>query len=79
MNQDILEGNWKQLRGAIQKQWGRLTNDELDQISGSSEQLLGIVQKKYGIARDEVEKKLKEIVDASPASTKPHPASSAPS
>ena len=78
MNKDILAGNWKQFRGAVQKKWGRLTNDELDQIEGSSEQLLGIVQKKYGIARDEAEKQLNEIVNASPTSAKTHPASSMP-
>ena len=33
MNKDILKGNWKQLSGEIKKQWGKLTNDDLDVMS----------------------------------------------
>ena len=29
MNWDVIEGNWKQLKGAAQQKWGELTNDEL--------------------------------------------------
>jgi uncharacterized protein YjbJ (UPF0337 family) len=76
MNKDILAGKWKQLRGAIQKQWGRLTNDELDQIEGNSERLLGLIQEKYGYARDEAERRLNEFVESFPSTSKPHPAGS---
>ena len=34
MNKDIFEGNWKQLKGKVQEQWGKLTNDDLDVIEG---------------------------------------------
>jgi uncharacterized protein YjbJ (UPF0337 family) len=60
MNRDIVEGNWKQLKGDVQKRWGRLTNDALDEVNGNSEKLLGKIQENYGIARDEAEKQLKE-------------------
>jgi uncharacterized protein YjbJ (UPF0337 family) len=60
MNSDIFEGNWKQFAGEVQKQWGKLTNDHLDQINGSREKLSGLIQKNYGIARDEAEKQIKE-------------------
>jgi hypothetical protein len=39
MNWDQVEGNWKQLRGRAKEQWGKLTDDEIDQISGRREQL----------------------------------------
>jgi uncharacterized protein YjbJ (UPF0337 family) len=34
LNKDILGGKWKQLRGKLKQQWGELTDDELDKISG---------------------------------------------
>ncbi|HEY5869479.1 MAG TPA: CsbD family protein, partial [Candidatus Tectomicrobia bacterium] len=34
MNKDIVEGNWKQMRGHIKAWWGKLTNDDLDKING---------------------------------------------
>lgn len=48
MNSDILKGNWKQFRGEIQKQWGKLTNDDLDIINGEYDKLVGRVQERYG-------------------------------
>ncbi|MGO8499833.1 CsbD family protein, partial [Rhizobium ruizarguesonis] len=29
-----IEGNWKQAKGKIKDQWGKLTDDDLDQIAG---------------------------------------------
>jgi uncharacterized protein YjbJ (UPF0337 family) len=67
MNKDILKGNWKQLKGEVQKRWGEFTNDAVDQIEGDYEKLVGSVQKTYGIARDEAEKQVKEWNDKSKA------------
>ena len=56
MNEDTFKGQWMQLKGKIREQWGKLTDDDLDQIQGRSEQLLGKLQNRYGIARDEAER-----------------------
>jgi uncharacterized protein YjbJ (UPF0337 family)/ElaB/YqjD/DUF883 family membrane-anchored ribosome-binding protein len=53
MNSDVLQGNWKQLRGELKKQWGQLTDDDLDRVAGSADQLAGILQEKYGLSRSE--------------------------
>ncbi len=58
MNWDIVEGNWKQFKGKVKTQWGKLTDDELDQIEGHRDQLLGRIQESYGITKDEAERQL---------------------
>lgn len=58
MNWDRIEGNWKQLRGKVQEQWGKLTNDDMDVIGGQRDQLVGRLQNRYGIARDEAERQV---------------------
>jgi len=58
MNRNRVEGNWKQLKGKIQEQWGKLTNDDLDVIAGNREKLAGRLQETYGIAQDEAEKQI---------------------
>jgi uncharacterized protein YjbJ (UPF0337 family) len=58
MNRDTLSGQWTQLKGSVREQWGKLTNDDLDQIQGKSEQLVGKLQERYGIARDEAQRQL---------------------
>jgi uncharacterized protein YjbJ (UPF0337 family) len=49
---------WKQVKGKIQQQWGKLTDDDLDVIEGKAEELVGRVQERYGIAREEAEKQV---------------------
>lgn len=61
MNEDIIKGNWKQLKGKIQTQWGKLTNDDLDIAEGNREYLIGRVQERFGLARDAAEKQVKEF------------------
>ena len=58
MNEDTFKGQWTQLKGKIREQWGKLTDDDLDQIQGRSEQLIGKLQTRYGIARDEAQRQV---------------------
>ncbi len=64
VNQDILEGNWKQLRGHIREWWGRLTDDDVDLIKGRRDVLAGTLQEKYGYSRQEAEKAIQEFLDS---------------
>ena len=48
MNKHILEGEWKQLKGAAKEKWGELTDDEIDQTEGETQKLIGKIQAKYG-------------------------------
>ena len=63
MNEDILKGNWNEIKGSVQKQWGKLTDDQITQINGDRTKLAGSIQKSYGIAREEAEKQLKDWED----------------
>lgn len=58
MNWDRVEGNWKQFRGKIREQWGKLTDDDLDRVAGKRDQLAGRLQETYGIGKDEAERQL---------------------
>lgn len=64
MNWDMVEGNWKQFKGKVKSQWGKLTDDQLDVINGKRDQLAGKVQKAYGITNDEAEKQIKRFEDS---------------
>jgi uncharacterized protein YjbJ (UPF0337 family) len=63
MNRDILEGQWKQIKGRVKQQWGRLTDDELDQLTGSYEELAGLIQERYGYSREEAVNELDMFLD----------------
>jgi uncharacterized protein YjbJ (UPF0337 family) len=59
MNEDKIQGQWKQLSGKLKAKWGKLTDDDLAVADGNREYLIGKLQKRYGMARDIVEKQLK--------------------
>ncbi|MEN5180899.1 CsbD family protein [Comamonas testosteroni] len=59
MNEDTIKGNWKQFKGKVKEQWGKLTDDDLDVINGQREQLVGRIQEREGIARDKAEEQVK--------------------
>ena len=61
MNNDIIRGKWKQLRGSIQNQWGKLTDDDIAIAEGSHEYLAGKIQERYGIAKLAAEKQIREF------------------
>ena len=61
MNTETLQGNWKQLKGSAKERWGKLTDDELDQVEGKREQLAGKIQEKYGKTKQEAEKEIDEF------------------
>lgn len=61
MNRDIIEGNWRQMKGKVKARWGKLTDDELDQIEGNYEMLCGRIQEAYGLSREEVERDLARL------------------
>lgn len=60
MNKDIFEGNWEQLKGNVKKNWGKLTDDDLDVIEGNRQVLAGKIQERYGIEKEEAEEQIKE-------------------
>ncbi|MEZ4601200.1 MAG: CsbD family protein [Syntrophotaleaceae bacterium] len=61
MNSDEMKGQWKQIKGEIRKQWGKLTDDEVDMISGERDKLVGKLQEKYGYSKEEAQRQVDDF------------------
>jgi uncharacterized protein YjbJ (UPF0337 family) len=61
MDKDVVKGTFKQIKGKIKQQWGKLTDDEIDQLEGNAEILAGKLQERYGLERAEAERQAKEF------------------
>src|ERR1700732_4284673 len=55
VNWEQTKGKWNQTKGAVKKQWGKLTDDDLTVIAGQRDQLVGKIQERYGIAKEEAD------------------------
>jgi uncharacterized protein YjbJ (UPF0337 family) len=60
MNWEQLEGKWKQLKGTVRQQWGKLTDNDLEYIAGKRDRLVGKLQERYGLAKEQAEQRADE-------------------
>ena len=70
INSDVLKGKWQQLKGEARIQWGRLTDDDLDQVQGNIQKLAGKLQERYGYERAEADKEVDDFVRQHTAATR---------
>ena len=63
VNQDQLEGMWKQFKGELKQKWAEFTEDDLLAIEGRVDKLEGKVQERYGDRREEVKAWIDEWFD----------------
>jgi uncharacterized protein YjbJ (UPF0337 family) len=59
MNDDILAGKWKQVKGNVRQWWGQLTDDDVNQMTGKTEELAGKLQERYGWTRERANAEIK--------------------
>jgi uncharacterized protein YjbJ (UPF0337 family) len=55
MDSNVFKGKWMQVKGEAKKQWGQLTDDDLDVIDGEKDKLIGKLQERYGHTKDQAE------------------------
>jgi uncharacterized protein YjbJ (UPF0337 family) len=54
LNQQVLQGNWNEIRGKLREKWGELTNDDVQSFNGNVDQLIGSIQRKTGESRESI-------------------------
>ena len=60
MNWDVIKGKWGQMKGEARKQWGKLTDDDWEQVAGEKDKFIGKLQERYGWSRDQAERSADE-------------------
>ena len=59
MNEDQLEGKWKQVKGNFKQKYGELTDDDVTYSEGKFDEMLGRLQEKTGKAKSELREEIK--------------------
>lgn len=62
LNEETLKGKWTEIKGEILTQWGKMTDDELNQSKGNLTSIAGLIQQRYGAKKEEVQQKLDSIL-----------------
>jgi uncharacterized protein YjbJ (UPF0337 family) len=61
LNENKVKGKWLEIKGEVQKQWGKLTDDELNKTKGDMKAISGLIQQKYGDSKEKSNDKLSDI------------------
>lgn len=64
LNEQQFEGKWTEIKGGIRNLWGKLTDDELEQVKGNLMEVTGLVEAKYGETKEEIRQKLHSLMDS---------------
>ena len=63
MNEDVLAGKWKQIKGGVKAAFAKLTDDDIAEAEGNTERMLGKLQERYGYTRDDAENAWNKFVN----------------
>jgi len=55
MNNDIVSGKWTEMKGKVKEAFGKLTDDDMLQIQGSTDRAVGVLQARYGYSKEQAQ------------------------
>jgi uncharacterized protein YjbJ (UPF0337 family) len=61
INENTVAGKWLELKGEVQKAWGKLTSDDLEKTKGDFKAISGLLQQKYGSSEESYKRPLTDI------------------
>ncbi|PRQ05405.1 CsbD family protein [Enhygromyxa salina] len=62
MNWTQIEGKWEDFQGQARTKWGKLTNQDLEQVKGRRDQLIAKLKVRYGEAQEWAEGQVDEFL-----------------
>lgn len=63
MNWDIVEGNWTQFKADMRQKWGKLTDNDWEQIGGKKDKFFGVLQERYGYQKEDASKEVNSALE----------------
>lgn len=60
-NEQMIEGDWNEIKGKLRQKWGQLTDDDLPKLRGELDQIIGIIQRKTGEGREAIERYVEQV------------------
>ncbi len=62
LNKDMMVDQWEQMKSRVKQRWGRLTDDQLNRISGYHDELAGLIRERYGYTHEKARKGVDEFI-----------------
>jgi len=62
LNKDMMVDKWEQMKSRVKQRWGRLTDEQLNRISGNHDELAGLIRERYGYTHEKARKGVDEFI-----------------
>lgn len=62
LNERQFEAKWNEIKAGIRNLWGRITNEELEEIKGNLSEISALAENKYGETKLEIGQKLNKLL-----------------
>lgn len=63
MNWDTVTSKWDDYKGQLKSKWGKLTDDDVQAISGKFDVLVARLKQHYGLEKDAAEKEIDAFLE----------------
>jgi uncharacterized membrane protein YeaQ/YmgE (transglycosylase-associated protein family)/uncharacterized protein YjbJ (UPF0337 family) len=60
----VIKSQWNQVRDKIHVRWGKISEEDCDQINGNHERFINMLEERYGIAKEKAEDQLQRYLRA---------------
>jgi len=64
LNTQEIQGHWDVLRGKLKERWGKLTDKDLQIVSGNIDQLIGRIEERTGAGREAIEEFINDVLNS---------------
>jgi uncharacterized protein YjbJ (UPF0337 family) len=61
MNELLLKGAWREVRGKLKQKYAQLTDDDLLLEKGKEDELIGRIQKRLGKTKEDIQRELENL------------------
>jgi uncharacterized protein YjbJ (UPF0337 family) len=62
MNKNMLRGKYREVRGGMKREWGKLTHDDRTKMEGELDRMVGLIQQRYGYTQERAAQELEHFV-----------------
>ncbi|WP_010598001.1 CsbD family protein [Rickettsiella massiliensis] len=63
MNSDELKAKWNEIKDKLRQKWSQLSENDWHQTGGDKDKIIKKVQEKYGVAKEQVEKEFRDLLN----------------
>lgn len=64
LSKNQLEENWSEIKSGLRTLWGKISEDEIEEVKGNLTDVLILAEQRYSETKEEIRKKFDQLMDS---------------